>query len=191
MQRFSDQLLRYSKRVVRREKFLLFNAPAEVIAKEESLIEEARKELNPVDLAKSKLAIEEEVISSIALDINSPSCGNCLGGNSLGQCVIAKEMKAFEEVLEGSSDEIQKEKASERLIEALDSRQIMADAHLKCKDYQVNDELFNAVMESSKPLISRTVEKFGVRQDQIELKLRDKMNKFAQNVLPTPPGRTH
>ena len=34
MQRYSDQLLRFSKRVVRREKFLLFNAPAEVVEKE-------------------------------------------------------------------------------------------------------------------------------------------------------------
>ncbi len=191
MQRFSDQLLRYSKRVVRREKFLLFNAPAEVVAKEEALIEEARKELNAVDLAQCKVAIEEEVISSVALDIDSPSCGNCLGSNSLGQCVIAKEMKAFEEVLKGTSDEIQKEKASERLIDVLDSRQIMEDAHLKCKNYQVNDELFNAVMESSRPLISKIVDKFGIRQEQVELRLRDKLNKFAQKVLPTPTGRTH
>lgn len=185
--RFSDPLLRYSKRVVRREKFLLLNAPAEVIAKEEALIEEARKELNAVDLAQCKLAIEEEVISSIAIDIDSPSCGNCLGGHGLGECVIAKELKAFGRALEAQSDGIQKDKASERLIDILDSSQILEDAHLKCKDYQVNDELFNAVMESSKPLISRIVEKFGVSREQIELKLRDKMNKFAQNALPTPP----
>lgn len=191
MQRYSDQLLRFSKRVVRREKFLLFNAPAEVVEKEESLIEEARKELNAVDLAQCKLAIQEEVISSITIDIDSPSCGNCLGGHGLGECVIAKELKAFEDVLEGPAGEIQKDKASEKLVDVLDSSQILKDAHLKCKDYQVNDELFNAVMESSKPLISKIVEKFGVSREQIELRLRDKLNKFAQNVIPTPPGRTH
>ena len=155
------------------------------------MIEEARKELNAVDLAQCKLAIQEEVISSITIDIDSPSCGNCLGGHGLGECVIAKELKAFEDVLEGPAGEIQKDKASEKLVDVLDSSQILKDAHLKCKDYQVNDELFNAVMESSKPLISKIVEKFGVSREQIELRLRDKLNKFAQNVIPTPPGRTH
>ncbi len=191
MQRFSDQLLRFSKRVVRREKFLLLNAPAEVVAKEEELIEEARKELNEVDLAQCKLAIEEEVVSSIEIDIASPSCGNCLGGHGLGECEIAKEMKAFGRVLEEQSDEIRKDQASERLNEVLDTCQILKDAHLKCKDYQVNDEIFNAVVGSSRQLITRIVEKYEVRQDQIELRLRNKLNIFAETVLPTPPGSIH
>lgn len=191
MQRFSDQLLRYSKRVVRREKLILLNAPPEIIVKEEELISKAIKEFSAVDQGMANLAVEVELIKEVVSSLSSPACWNCLGNKGIGDCNIAKVQQNFAAELRAAKNPFEEEKAVTKFNDTFDEHLIPENAHLECGEYQLNDEMFNAQIDKCTPLIEAVASKYGVRKAFVESEVNKMVIKFVDEVFPTSSGTPH
>ena len=163
MPSFSDTLLKFAIRSLRRERLALLGAPAEVVADQDKLIDEARRQLAPGEEVMIPFAIASEMLRMGVNEFGSPNCGNCEHSKEEGD--ICSLSKAGEKLEEG--DEAQRDKAWEEFNKVFDACFIQENADRLCGHYQLDGFLYNSFVENMKPMISALERRHGINLEVV------------------------
>ncbi len=184
MHPFSDTLLKFAIRSLRRERLALLGAPAEVVAEEDKLIEEARRQFAPGDEAMIPFVIGFEMLRMGIHEFGSPNCGNCEHFREGGDvCLLTQAGEKL-----GEGDEAQRDKALEEFHKVFDSCFIQENADRICGHYQLDGILFNNYVANMMPMISAMESRHGINLDVVAGVMNEMLIGFANRTIQSTGG---